>query len=118
MSRIYSHINTAKAILNLYKGELPFSTFLKNFFAKEKKYGSRDRRTISSICYNYFRLGFAYRHSVIEEKLLVSEFLCNSVASEFLQTEKPEWNERITAPLGEKLVLAGVEVEKVFPFND
>ncbi|MCW3109096.1 MAG: hypothetical protein JWQ09_3602 [Segetibacter sp.] len=36
MTRSYSHVNTAKAILNLYKGEMPFNAFLKSFFQKKK----------------------------------------------------------------------------------
>src|SRR5437870_3655540 len=106
MSRFYSHVNTAKAILGLYKGEMPFAAFLKIFFSKEKKYGSRDRKTISSLCYNYFRLGFALKDQTIDAKLLTSLFLLSEVSNEWLQNVKPEWNERIGLPLAEKLRLA------------
>ena len=98
MSRFHSHVNTAKTIINLYKGEMPFSAFLKNYFGKEKKYGSRDRRTISSLCYNYFRIGFAAPDKSIDERLLIAVFLCASVQNEFLQAERPEWNEKISLP--------------------
>ncbi|MCW3109144.1 MAG: Fmu (Sun) protein [Segetibacter sp.] len=118
MTRSYSHVNSAKAILNLYKGEMPFSVFLKNFFSKEKKYGSRDRRTISSLCYNYFRLGFALKGQSIDEKLLIGLFLSANASNEWLQNEKPEWNEIVTVPLAEKLSLIEFDVEKIFPFND
>lgn len=118
MSRFYSHANTAKSIINLYKGEMPFSAFLKIFFAKEKKYGSGDRRSISSLCYNYFRLGSAIKNKSIDDRLLTSIFLCNHELSELLKNEKPEWNEKIYLPINEKLALTGIEAETIFPFNN
>ena len=118
MSRFYSHANTAKSIINLYKGEMPFSAFLKIFFAKEKKYGSGDRRSISSLCYNYFRLGSAIKNKSIDDRLLTSIFLCNHELSELLKNEKPEWNEKMDLPVSEKLALTGIEAENIFPFND
>jgi hypothetical protein len=36
MSRFYSHANTAKSIVNLYKGEMPFSAFLKSSLPKKR----------------------------------------------------------------------------------
>lgn len=117
MSRFYSYLKTAVVILKSYKGEIPFSAFLKSFFSKEKKYGSRDRRIISSLCYNYFRTGSAITNKTIEERLLVSLFLCTDVPNEILQNEKPEWNEKITLPVCEKVLEAGIDIEKIFPFN-
>lgn len=118
MSRFFSHVNTAKTILELYKGEMPFSAFLKNFFSKEKKYGSRDRRVISSLCYNYFRIGHALINETFEERLLLSSFFCTEEPSELLQKEKPLWYEKATLPLSEKLLIAGVDVNSIFPFNN
>lgn len=118
MSRFYSYINTAKAILSLYKGDIPFNAFLRNFFAEEKKYGSRDRRIISSLCYNYFRTGNAITNKTTEERLLTALLLCTNVSNEILQIEKPEWNEKVSFPLTEKLIISNIDVEKVFPFNN
>src|SRR5215212_1658219 len=115
MSRLYSHFNTAKAILNLYKGEMPFAAFLRDFFAREKKYGSGDRRNISSLCYNYFRIGFAIKNKSIDERLLVSMFICNNEENELLENENREWNEKMNLSLSEKLVLTGIDIEKIFP---
>lgn len=117
MSRLYSHINTAKTIINLYKGEMPFSAFLKIFFSKEKKYGSRDRRNISSLCYNYLRVGFAMQN-VGTERMLTSLFLCTSEPSEILEKERPGLNDKIALPLAEKIRIANIDVENIFPFNE
>jgi 16S rRNA (cytosine967-C5)-methyltransferase len=116
MSRFYSHVNTAKLILNSYKGEIPLSAFLKNFFSKEKKYGARDRRNISSLCYNYYRTGFALAQKDIEQRLLTSVFVCEGSSDEWLQNVKPQWNEKISVPLAEKIKIAKLDTEKIFPF--
>lgn len=117
MSRSYSYINTAKVIISLYNGEIPFGAFLKDFFSKEKKYGSNDRRNISSLCYNYFRTGNAITNKTIEERLLTGLFLCNNSLNEILQNEKPEWGEKVTLPLDEKLIISNTDIEKIFSFN-
>jgi len=118
MSRFYSYVNTATSLLSLYNGDIPFSAFLKNFFSKEKKYGSRDRRMIALLCYHYFRTGFAISEKNIQKRLLTGLFLCNSVPNEILQNEKPEWNEKVALPLAEKIQMAGIDAARIFPFSD
>ncbi|MBS1564367.1 MAG: Fmu (Sun) domain-containing protein, partial [Bacteroidetes bacterium] len=43
VARHFSHLNTAAAILQSYRGEQPFHLFIKDYFKQDKKYGSRDR---------------------------------------------------------------------------
>lgn len=114
MNRSYSYINTATKLVNLFDGEKPFNAFLKQFFAANKKYGSRDRRQIAALCYNYFRLGFAAHHLPLEERLLLGVFLFEEQSSEILEKLKPEWNARVALPLKKKLVL----VKKLFAITD
>jgi len=57
--RYHSYLNTAKNIIENYKGEIPFAVFIKKYFSAKKKYGSKDRKQITALCYNYFRLGKA-----------------------------------------------------------
>ncbi len=118
MSRIYAHLNTAKIILQQYKGDVPFSLFLKKFFNAEKKYGSRDRKNISSLCYNFFRVGSAFNESGLDERLLAGMFLCTHSVNEWLQNERPEWNNNIILPLKDKLNLLNINANIIFPFND
>lgn len=118
MSFYPAHLTTAITILEAYDGEVPFSIFIKNYFAQHKKHGSRDRRTISSLCYNYFRLGDALTDAGVEERVLTGLFVCSWQPNELLQKYRPEWNEQITLPLQEKLKLVGVEVAIIFPFVD
>lgn len=102
MSRYYSYLNSAVAILKQYNGDEPFSSFLKKYFSENKKYGSKDRKTIGHLCYSYFRLGNALQSISAEDKILAALFLCSSSADKLLQELRPEWNEKILLPLNEK----------------
>lgn len=70
ISRSYSHLNSAVAILQAYNGGLPFAHFIKAWFGPHKKFGSKDRRQIAQLCYSYFRLGKSYSQLPIEQKIL------------------------------------------------
>jgi 16S rRNA (cytosine967-C5)-methyltransferase len=120
MSRFHSYINTSAKLITLYKGGQPFAVFIKGFFAKEKKYGSKDRKQISSLCYNYFRLGFALNDCPIEQKIIVATFLCEQTESEFLEKINPGWNQKIKWPLNKKMLLVTEQflISDIFPFKN
>src|SRR5688572_7914317 len=98
----FSHLNTAVQLLERYQGEMPFSIFLKSFFAQHSKYGSKDRKRIAHICYCYFRLGQSLKNISKEEKALVGLFLCGQQSDDRLAHAKPEWNDRIGIGIDEK----------------
>jgi len=50
-----SHQNVADKLVREYEGPTPFALYLKSYFAANKKHGSKDRKCISAICYEYFR---------------------------------------------------------------
>ena len=120
MSRFHSHINTAKNILDNYQGDKPFAIFVKQFFAANKKYGSKDRKSIASLCYHYFRMGKACSGIPKEEKILIASFLCETTDSMLLQNLRPEWNEKIALSVHEKILFLGQEnlLQDIFPFQD
>lgn len=120
MSRFHSHLNTSVKLLAAYNGAQPFALYLKAFFGKEKKYGSKDRKQIAALCYDYFRLGFAMQHVAIEEKIMAATFLCEHTESPLLAAIKPEWNEKITEPLEMKIALLHESflVDAIFPFKN
>ena len=120
MSRFHSYINTAQKIIESYQGDKPFAFFIKQFFAANKKYGSKDRRQIASLCYNYFRLGFAGNHLSIDKKIVLATFLCESEPSLLLENLQPEWNHLIGLPTDEKLTIlkAPFSLSDIFPFGD
>ncbi|MEO6231292.1 MAG: methyltransferase domain-containing protein [Ferruginibacter sp.] len=119
MNRFYSYINTSLKLITSFKGEKPFAVFIRQFFSANKKYGSRDRRQISSLCYNYFRLGFGAFNLAPEDKILLAFFLCETATSEFLEKLKPEWNEKINLSLQEKLAFVKDEfsLAAILPFT-
>ncbi|MBP6687277.1 MAG: Fmu (Sun) domain-containing protein [Lacibacter sp.] len=120
MSRYYSHINSAQKIIEAYTGVEPFASHLKKQFAVNKKFGSKDRKQITQLCYCYFRLGKSLPHVSIEEKLLAGLFLSSRSSNELLQHVKPEWNDVIETSREKKVELLNniVDVSSVFPFTN
>jgi 16S rRNA (cytosine967-C5)-methyltransferase len=103
VSRFHSYLNSASEILKQYNGKEPFSSFLKKFFSLQKKFGSRDRKEIAQLCYSYFRLGKDFPELETAERILTGLFLCATGPNEIISTLKPEWSEKISLPLFDKL---------------
>jgi 16S rRNA (cytosine967-C5)-methyltransferase len=120
MGRSYSHLKSATQILNEYKGEEPFASFLKKYFARHKKFGSKDRKEISHLCYCYFRLGKALSNIPMDERILTGLFLCSDMSTEMLEQLKGEWNKKVGLPLKEKLLIINYSlfIEEVFPWKE
>jgi len=116
--RQHSYLNTAKKIIETYRGETPFAVIIKKYFAANKKYGSRDRKQIASLCYNFYRLGKAIPQMPVEEKIIVAVFLCERENNEFLNFHKPEWNQIIEKPVSEKMNITGIATADVFPWAE
>lgn len=119
-SRIKNNCKTAVSLLQDYKGTEPFAGYLKKFFAADKKYGSRDRKYISSLCYYYFRLGKAVSLLPVEERIYLGIFLCEQTNNELLAVWKPEWNDHMADPLSQKISIAGqsFSTPDMFPFEE
>ena len=116
--RYHSYLNSAKKIIESNRGEEPFSLFLKKYFGADKKYGSKDRKQIATLCYNFYRLGKALPDASVEEKIITATFLCENRYNDFLAFHKPEWNELIAKQLFKKITFIDFDVEKVFPWNN
>jgi 16S rRNA (cytosine967-C5)-methyltransferase len=118
--KYFSHLNTAVQLLQQYSGKLPFGIFIKQYFSGHKKYGSKDRKNISQLCYSYFRLGKALQHLSVEEQILTGLFLCSNDPNELLQHLKPEWNEVVHLSLKEKFSILNSpsSILNVFPWKD
>jgi 16S rRNA (cytosine967-C5)-methyltransferase len=115
-----SHLAVAKNLISFYDPAQSFNQYLKKYFSQHKKYGSRDRKLISALCYDFFRLGFAFRDHSYEERILIAFFLCEDKQSQLLASLKPGWNEMISAPLDQKLAAQNWEaiVDNIFPFKE
>jgi 16S rRNA (cytosine967-C5)-methyltransferase len=127
MSRYHSYLNSAVTILSTYKGEEPclsgrqaFSSFVKKYFSQHKKFGSKDRKEVSHLCYCFFRLGKALTDVPVEERIIIALFLCADVANEILQELKPEWNESagLSFSAKQKLIAHPFSITDIFPWQN
>ncbi len=91
--RFQSYFNKAVTLIQQYDGSIPLVHFLKQYFAQNKKHGSKDRKLISHLCYCYYRLGRSLKELNVEEKLRVAIFLCNDEAGEWNILFDEKWND-------------------------
>lgn len=122
VSRYHAYHNTAARIISSYKGEEPLSSFLRKFFAVDKRAGSSDRKHISHLCYCYYRLGKTAMTLSIGERITTGLFLCSEKPNEFLRHLRPEWNERTMLTTAEKEIFLSsthdVKISHIFPWTD
>ena len=116
--RYSSYLRSAVLALDEYDGSVPLHAFLKTFFARDKKFGSTDRRTITQLCYCYFRLGKVELAISKEERILLALFLCTHTTHPVLQALKPEWDARAGESIGEKTAIANpaFQIGSIFPW--
>src|ERR1700722_4326309 len=116
----HSYLKTAIKLIEEFDGSIPLQHFLKKHFAANKKFGSKDRKHITDLCYTYFRLGHALMNLPVEEKILTTIFLCNQLSNGFIQHFKPEWNKNISLSLKEKLSIINYpcSITDIFPWKE
>lgn len=115
MSRFHSYLQSASTIITQYKGDVPFAIYVKQYFKAYKKYGSRDRKFITALCYQYFRVCHAVSGDV-KDKIILGEFLCKS-ESEFLREVAPVLHDKVGLSSDEKLRQQSIDPSKLFPFQ-
>ena len=114
------YLNYAVSILEKYHGSEPFHLYLKKYFSENKKHGSRDRKRISSLCYDYFRIGKAVSANCdINEKILIASFLIGKDPSFLLKEYHEDWLQWIQLPLPGKIekIAPFFSIEKLFPLR-
>ena len=130
--RHFSHLNTATKIVQQYEGKGPLHLYLKSFFSQHKKFGSKDRKRISHLCYLYYRVargfGDAFENEdseTIQQKILTGLFLCSYEDDELLAAMKPDWNDRIALGVLDKVAIIQKEiarttfnVKNIYPSNE
>jgi 16S rRNA (cytosine967-C5)-methyltransferase len=70
-----AHLRTAEQVLAHYEGDEPFPYYLKAFFRENPKFGSRDRRRVGQLCYQFFRLGQALSGQPLQDRILAGHLL-------------------------------------------
>lgn len=100
-ARLDSYIQMALALIERYDGAMPLSAFLKQYFAQNKKHGSRDRKLISHLVYTYYRLG-KYAATNQQQRLLLALFLCEPADSQWSVCLPEAWQQMMQASVAEK----------------
>lgn len=120
-----NQLRYALQIIDTYQGETPLHAWLKDYFRLNKQMGSRDRRLLSTLVYGFYRLGHSVKQLSVAERILAGLFLCNEQPHELLQYFKPEYNEKASLSLNEKIAFfqttpagAGFRVTDIFPWPD
>ena len=112
-----SYLRSSVEIIKLYTGAIPFAAWLKDYFRQHKKFGSKDRKFVSDLCYCYYRLGRSFNQNSVEERFLIAQFLCHA-DSVFIKELKPEWAEYLSLPLNEKVNFFSDDKTRIFPLTD
>jgi 16S rRNA (cytosine967-C5)-methyltransferase len=107
------YIRSAELICKEYEGTQPLALFLKQYFQQNKKFGSKDRKYISHLCYTYYRLGKAAAELSFEERLKLALFLCEDQPGDWQELFEQPWLENWPAALDERIRFAE-SVHKVF----
>ncbi len=105
------YIKTAAQFIQDYDGGIPLHHYLKSKFSVERKYGSKDRRYISHLCYAYFRLGHFLKNIGVDDRIKVSLFLTGDDDWKTLFNE--EWLQHLHTDLQQRIAF----VEKTHPGN-
>lgn len=115
MSHHYSHLQSSIAILQLYKPGEPFVLFIKKYFSLHKKFGSKDRKKISALCYYYFRTYHLLKHLPNSEAIINACFLCENIPNAFLEEQAPLLHKKIELSVEEKLAFLNLDAAALFP---
>ncbi|OYU55540.1 MAG: Fmu (Sun) domain protein [Chitinophagaceae bacterium BSSC1] len=121
MSYLNQHLQTAIGIIDAYDGVVPLAAYLKNHFAANKKYGSKDRKNITHFCYAFFRLGHALKNHPPDQRIRVSIFLQSKEPGSWSILFEHSWLEAWSDSIDERLAFVKTafpdfQLEHVFPW--
>lgn len=121
MRYIWQHISE---ILDSYKGAIPLAQFLKMYFKKQPKLGSRDRKILSAMAYSYYRCskGLRKKNATLEEIVETALLLCDNDSMPQQRMLRDEWHSLRTEDLQQRLITArsiGFDFDfgLLFPFD-
>ena len=120
MSYIHHHIVVVEKLIKEYTYNTPFSVYLKDYFSKNKKHGSKDRKSITHLCYTYFRIGNCIMDSDFLTRLKTAIYLCNDSMPEYAETlfniEELVWDDTIEERINKvQLEHTDFSINDIFP---
>jgi 16S rRNA (cytosine967-C5)-methyltransferase len=125
MSRWTHYLQRAEDLVARYSGEFPLAPFLKDYFRQHRQMGSTDRRYVSDLVYDFYRLGHAARSLPPEERLLLGYFLCRQTSSPLIDVLRPQWapemdkgvTEKISGPSLNAALPLPISLTDIFPWT-
>jgi 16S rRNA (cytosine967-C5)-methyltransferase len=121
MNYAHSYLQTAVSIIQKYNGTIPLHHYLKQYFSQHKQHGSKDRKHIKQLCYNYYRLGHSLNTSTVAQRLQAALFLCNEYNELWATTLPNHWLPVWNSNLQERIAFLHEEINfslsSVFPFQ-
>jgi len=119
MRYFWQHLQT---ILATYKNEVPLHHFLKQYYKRHPKLGSRDRRGLSDATYSWYRCSKAFANDThpFEEQVIAVLFLCQLCPKAIANHFPEAWQQAGEQDLAERIALlqaAGFkcDLEAAFP---
>jgi 16S rRNA (cytosine967-C5)-methyltransferase len=113
----HSYHQSAAAILEQYRFKEPFAIHLKSHFKRNKKYGSRDRKIISDLCYGFLRLGNAGTDLDLQARMAIGYFLTHNTDNGYLQWCNFPFTDAIHLDCREKLEIVANAFQEFNPMS-
>ena len=120
MKYAHQYLLSAIQIMHLYDGSMPLAAHLKKHFSENKKFGSKDRKNITHLCYCYCRIGNAGKLLPKEDQFKTALFLVNESADGWDSMFDEKWLQQWSASIETKFnfiksVLPAFEPNLIFP---
>src|ERR1035437_5953631 len=126
LQRNKNRLRQAVQIIHSYDFSLPINVFLHNLYRENKQMGSTDRKQLSTIIYQFLRLGNNLSDIEIEKKIGVAIFLCNNYRKSFFEFIINEYTPfvpiQMELSIKEKIEIISrhypeFKIEKIFPLT-
>lgn len=122
MNILDRHLQTARQFMAQYDGETPFHLYLKNCFRNDKKYGSKDRKNITQVCYTVFRTGKSLQPIDFTGQFVIAHYLLNDSPGVWGYLYKDDWISNWSIDLPNRISFIKEQFEwfditAIFPFG-
>ena len=78
------HVDFALICLDKHEKGKPFHPTLHRYFKENKQFGSRDRKRIKNLCYDWFRLGYSLQGLTKREQVFLAFLIVEETIPEWL----------------------------------
>ncbi len=113
-------LDHAVQLIQLFDFTVPLHRYLKAYFKQNRQMGSRDRKTISSLIFGYFRLGKSTSKIALHEAVIIGQLFSEEPVLPLLASLKPDWSTNLDLKLEAKFdfilsLYPDFDKESIFP---